>query len=249
MKQCGRLGSLRKDGTRWQCLNFFPASDPCKTCPHHRKMSAAQNKSSATFAGYMKAYQQSEAGKASQKRTNGSEKGKMRQKKYAKTEKAKRCNKRANDKISARLSSSLYKMVRGTHNQPVTFVKLGIFSSNDDAEAHFVSTFEPWMTMQNLGAYRNGDEYGSKWNIGHRIPRVWYGVDDNAELKKCWSKSNLYAQCARENVETVDSIKLTKIQWLALKGIWPKQCQSKTDEEAWLWASTNQAKVERGRRK
>lgn len=249
MKRCSKRDSrVRKDGTTWQCPKLFPASDTHNLCPDCRKMSAASTRRSPAFKVYMKEYTKSEAGKASQKRSNQSDKGKLRQKRYAQTEKGKQRNKRSNDQISARLASSLYKMVRGTHNQPVTFVKLGIFASNADAKAHFVSTFDPWMSMVNLGAYRKGDEYDTKWNLGHKIPQVWYDADDEAELRKCWSRANLFAQCARKNVESVDTALLTESQWLALKEVWPKQCVSMSDAEAWMWAVTNRAKVERVRR-
>ena len=138
-----------------------------------------------------------------------------------------------------RLSRSLIKMLAGTHENPVTLPKLGLFADNADVQAHFASTFAPWMNFENQGSFRTGMAPNTVWQDGHRIPKVWYRHDDEAEVKKCWSRANLFAQCAVENVTAGDRNMLSRDEWLALKSIWPKQCDGMTDEEAWQWASRN----------
>ena len=171
-------------------------------------------------------------GKASKKRYKGSEKGKAAQKKY-------------DSSPMGKLGTSLGLMLRGTHWNPVTFARLNVFQSNDDARQHFESTFEPWMNWCNQGAHKTGDGYLTSWQIGHRIPKAWYDHGDEDEIKKAWGRCNLFAQCARENVEANDRNILSESEWIALKPIWPKRCTLMTNDEAWAWARSNQANVER----
>ena len=130
-------------------------------------------------------------------------------------------------------------MVRGVHECPVTFPRLGIFSDNSDAREHFQSTFLPWMNWSNQGKRLQDTLPNTAWQIGHRVPKVWYRHDDDDEVKKCWSRANLFAQCAVENHNAADRNILSQAQWLALKAIWPKQCVSMTDEQAWAWCRDN----------
>ena len=203
----------------------------------HRKSEKGKTSSARSNARYQK----SEKGKAAMKRYRKSEKCKTSNARYRKSERGKAVARRQDGKITVKLSKSLYSMVRGTHDGPTTFPRLGIFASNEEATAHIESTFEPWMNSTNTGVHRIGDAYRSKWHIGHRIPKCWYDHEDLEEVKKAWSRANLFAQCARENLEARNRNILTALQWDALKPIWPKQCDGLTDIEAWEWCRTNQA--------
>ena len=228
-KQCSRRKHKR------QCPNMIPICDARKTCYVCRQKSVANNHTAAGKA-YQKRYWKGPKGKANQKRHNDAT-GKERSKRYDKTEKAKERNHRANSKPKAKLAHSLYMMVHGLHENPVTFAKLGIFNTSAEASAHFESTFEPWMTWQNAGKYCKGDAYNVKWQNGHRIPRCWYEGSDVEELKKCWSRVNLFAQCSRENWENNKRMALSYDEWMRLKPIWPKACAGMSDELAWSWAN------------
>ena len=138
-----------------------------------------------------------------------------------------------------RLTSSLHSMVTGTHPHPVTFPNMGIFEDNSAAQAHFESTFDTWMNWKNQGKLHKDTLRNTIWQIGHRIPKIWYRHDDVDESNKAWSRTNLFAQCAVENIKAGDRNILSKAQWIALKSIWPKQCDGMTDEQAWMWADNN----------
>ena len=156
------------------------------------------------------------------------------------SDKGKAANKRSNDKKMNRLAMSLCNMVNGTHDRPATFKALGLFEDNADAEAHFESTkTEPWMKDCAFGPRTKTTLPKTVLQIGHKIPKVWYRHDDEEEIKKCWSRQNLFAQCAVENHEAGDRNFLSREQWMALKPIWPKQCADMTDEQAWAWAVNN----------
>ena len=179
-------------------------------------------------------------GKEIRKQYNQSEQGKAATRKWEESASGKASMKRRNSKRMNRLAVSLWKMVTGTHDHPVTFSKLGIFANNADAEAFFKSTkTEEWMKTAPWGKRTSTTLPQTVLQIGHRIPKVWYRHEDLAEVKKAWSRANLFAQCAVENTDANDRNILTREQWLSLKAIWPKQCARMTDEEAWIWARDN----------
>ena len=190
-------------------------------------------------------YNDSKAGKAAAKRSKQSPAGKARTIRYKTGTAGKASQKRQNYKFENQLARSLFKMAKGTHKFPLTFKKLGLFEDNADVQAHFVSTFKPWMTLENQGKRLKGTEPNTKWQIGHKIPKAWFDHDDEEEVKKAWCRDNLFAQCAVENHDARDINALSKDEWLALKSIWPKQCTGMTDEEAWVWARDNVDNVTR----
>lgn len=247
-KQCSRLSG--KD--RRRCNQWFSILEKYKLCTRCRATSLRNTKTDKgklSVKNALKRYRDTDKGKATQKRCDTPEKnrrccerrkasgtGQEANRKYNQSTKGKACRKRRDANMMNHLSRSLYKMVTGKHTSPVRFPKLGIFVDNADAQAHIASSFAPWMNQHNHGVRRSGMSPNTRWQIGHRIPKTWYRHDDIDEQKKCWSRSNLFAQCAVENTNAKDSNILNREQWLALKVIWPKQCALMTNEMAWLWA-------------
>ena len=239
-------GTVKQKATQ----NRFAASDKGKACVKRSKNSTKGKANTKKYncsengKARMKLHKNSAKGKASTKKYITSAKGKATKsrirKKYNGSEKGKASYQRQSDRKVCKLSCSLYKMVRGVHDRPATFGALGIFADNADTEAFFESTkTEPWM---------KGAPWGKRWKdtlaktvlqIGHRIPKVWYSHNDEDEIKKAWGRQNLFAQCAVENHDANDRNILTREQWMALKPIWPKQCTTMTDENAWAWAANN----------
>jgi len=43
-------------------------------------------------------------------------------------------------------------------------------------------------------------------NIGHRIPLSKYNANDEDDFRRCWTKANLFAQCAKENNDNRDAM-------------------------------------------
>tara|TARA_B100001175_G_scaffold276511_1_gene252000 strand:+ start:461 stop:1369 length:909 start_codon:yes stop_codon:yes gene_type:complete len=170
-------------------------------------------------------YWKSDKGKANSKRNQSNDKGKATRQRYAQSDKGKAASKRQNSKCMHKLSASFLQMVKKTHRGPVTFPMLGTFISNQDACSHLESTFEPWMNHENQGMYRAGDAYKSKWNIGHRLPKSIYDEHLGEDLRRCWHRSNIFAQCARHNVEVKDRLIMTDAQLLELKALWPAKAK------------------------
>ena len=62
------------------------------------------------------------------------------------------------------------------------------FTSRKDFCEHIESTFVAGMTWESYG----------EWTIGHRIPQSKY-TSSQTDLKRCWSKPNVFAQWHQEN--------------------------------------------------
>lgn len=168
-----------------------------------------------------RAWSHSESGKASARKTSRGEKVKVNGRRYRLSEKGKATDKRQSSKLSTKLGASMRRMVRGINQNPASLPLLGVFADNRDAQGHFVSTFEPWMTLENQGVYRRGDDYNVKWHIGHRIPKAIFDSANIEDVRRCWSRENLYAQCARANVENWKKLTQTDAELLQLQSVWP----------------------------
>ena len=123
--------------------------------------------------------------------------------------------------VFAKLRHSLWSMAKGEHDNPVSLVELGCFSDNDDARRHFESTFQPWMTFANNGKHAAGNDYNVRWNIGHRLPMHIFDPANVEDRKRCFDRRNLYAQCARENLEKSDHLHLSDAELESLRPLWP----------------------------
>lgn len=168
-----------------------------------------------------KAWTNSESGKASARKRARGEKFKVSGRRYRLSKKGKASDKRQRSKLSSKLGNALCRMARGVNQNPVSLPSLGVFADNLDVQEHLVSTFEPWMTLENQGTRRRGDDYNTKWHIGHRIPRAIFDNANIEDMRRCWSRENIYAQCARTNVENGKKLVLTNAELLRLRSVWP----------------------------
>ena len=192
MKRCGN----KNNRTQWQCKRMLPVSDDRVRC---QECLAAKSR-----------WSKSEKGKIHFKRRNSLIESKEAIEKW-----------RRENKMMFHMTIKLNQMVKGEHPGPVTFPRLGLFSSNEDAEAHFRSLFKPWMTMENHGKHCAGNGYNVVWNIGHRLPRAIFDGDNEEDLKRCWNRRNLFPQCARENLENNSKLTIPDSELLRLRQSWP----------------------------
>jgi len=222
----------------------------CKLCPYHRaksKRHSSSAKGKATQARYAKTekgtakrvrHSKTETFKAAQKKFRQSEKGLAggvkRTAKYRSTEHGaaavraytasdagKASHKKQNDKLMNKLSKSIYHMMQGTHENPISIPKLGCFRTNDDVSAHMESTFDDWMHWGNQGTMPGVQKPKTMWHIGHRLPRSIFDAAVFEDMKRCWHASNLFAQCAKENMGNGAKCVLSDTELLALREFWP----------------------------
>ena len=162
------------------------------------------------------------------KRDNDSFAGVVRLQKYAGGAKSKIAKRRYECKVMTKIGHGLRDQLSGRERPawlkdvserlaPVTE-----FQDEADARAHFERQFEDWMNWENAGVYRRGQSYQTVWHIGHRIPRNAYDQDDEEDMRRCWSKANLYPQDGKDNVEKQTQLPAKEALWL-LKNVWPKR--------------------------
>lgn len=170
----------------------------CRDCA--AKNCAAQKKYVNTDKGKacIKRRNRTEAAKEARDRYHLTESYKSAVSKYEKTDKNKAKIKRRNDKIMADPGKKLMKMMSnrisdqmaGRRKESGTLASFTSFGSAEEARVHFELTFKPGMTM---------DNYGTAWEIEHKIPKKWYDNSDEDDVRRCWNSRNLCALAPEEN--------------------------------------------------
>jgi len=225
----------------WRCENWFSSSIRWKLCERCRAAAARNNKKRLSTeegrknqyehqANYRKTPAHQEAMERHRatdgyKETKGnyqkSEGYRISKRKYRRSEKGKAAIRRDDRKVIRILAKSLRQMVTGVHPNPTSFPSRGLFASNEDAAAHFRSTYESWMNDDNHGPHVAGTDYNVRWHIGHRLPVAIFDGEIDADVNKCYNRRNLYAQCARRNLELRDHLNMSDEQLLELRDLWP----------------------------
>jgi len=228
----------------WRCPVIFPTEYRnvkgvdvvVKTCPKHRAKYLAHSKTPkgrASAARFRKTdkfkkshdehtasdkakatlnnWNQSPAGKASnskkQKRYGSTEAGKVKRHGYAR-------------QLSAQMSSRMNNLVNGTAKKSKLLKMYSEFKNEAQVKEHMSSTFEPWMNFSNHGRLLSDTKPKTVWQVGHRIPIAAYDYSDEEDIRRCWKRVNLFAQCARENATLKKRLPSKEIL-LSLRHIWP----------------------------
>ena len=143
---------------------------------------------------------------------------------YESTEKNATKQKRANQKIMQDPGKKMMKLMLNKLSDVLsarrtdyseTLSKYLEFTDKDDAVNHFTSFFP-------TGSGWSMDNYGSSWEVDHRIPRKWYNHNDDDDVRRSWKKANLRPMAPKENnkkrIEIPDDATLHAIG----KDCWPK---------------------------
>lgn len=164
---------------------------------------SAEEKKRRQKEAYQK-WAKSAKGKATQKRRNDEYRASGKRSLFDKSAKGKALAKKQYEKKKAdpgkllmlRIGTRMTQAVLSPENS-TRLKEWTEFTGHKDCRAHFESTFEDWMNWDNYGPYvKNGPR---RWHIGHRIPLSLYRAH-KVDMKRCWSKANLKAQCAKENL-------------------------------------------------
>jgi hypothetical protein len=110
--------------------------------------------------------------------------------------------------LSERIRTKLSKMISKEIQTSATISKWTDFKDGD-VRAHFESMLIFPMTAHN---------YGRVWHIGHRIARAMFKRNNPEDVKRCWSRDNLFPQLASENLKL--KVKLPE-DLASLQHIWP----------------------------
>lgn len=200
--------------------NFKGEQIAIKTCPSHR---AAKAKYEKTDKGkeckkrkgntvWMKecrrTYSKSDKGKAARARFQESDKGKE-----SKALKYQLDMQDPGLRLMHRMSSKMNKMIRKEKDASYTVKEVSGIASSNELCAHFELQFSTsGMNWENYGF---GDDM---WNIGHRIAKCMFDASNMEDMRRCWSKANLFPQWQTENFRLKERLP-DDLQ--ALQNIWP----------------------------
>lgn len=231
----------------WRCKHEFPFElaffrgkwQPLKNCPYHRAQQRAKNKTDVGKACHKRALQ-SPAGKASAAKMYATQAYKDKRRERKKTPQGRECTRRSNKtpagkarakrnsdkqhakikadparKMMHKLQCRLRDMLKANGADSVTVTNRTSIKSGSELRAHMESTFVDGMNWSNHGW--RGENI---WNIGHRIAITMYDWHDDADLRRCWSLPNIFAQWSLENQNASCALPSTD-QLLLLRDIWP----------------------------
>lgn len=181
----------------------------------------AKYRSTEHGAATVRAYTASDKGKALHRAYQKSSKGRAAKRRYNATERGKIAKKKQDNKPMNQMARSIRKMMLGTHENPVSVPKLGCFQTNDDVSVHMESTFDDWMHWGNHGTMPGVQKPKTMWQMGHRLPKAIFDAAVFEDMKRCWHARNLFAQCAKENMENGARCVLSDTELIALRDLWP----------------------------
>ena len=235
-KVCRQCKQLRHDDL------FLPkrGNDPVATCMNCRKIA--------------KTYAQSDKGKAVFKKHARSDAGRKAQMKHRKTEKwkATRSRHKNTDRFEATLkeykdsgrykekrqeeydrthsdaglhlqhalTSKMSNLMSGKLKKSKTVLEYSDFKDAEDIMNHFKSLFpsDGSMTFENHGRYT--------WHVGHRIAKAMYDHSNIDDIRRCWSKINIFPQDAKANLSLNVSLPSDE-ELIELRDIWPLSWKDK----------------------
>jgi len=117
--------------------------------------------------------------------------------------------------IGSRITKSITDQSKRTSTRLKEYTE---FFNSDDVRNHFGSQFEDWMHWGNYGPHNpNGIR---TWNIGHHIPLSKFDSKNKNDVRRCWSKANLFPQEAQENNQLVNARPLPSVLE-SLRHLWP----------------------------
>jgi hypothetical protein len=131
---------------------------------------------------------------------------------------------RKRSKVMIAIGSKICKMLRNGGLESGTVSASTQFGTNDELRSHLTTTFDTGMHFGNHG---NG---AGHWHVGHRIARAMYDPSDPEDVRRCWSKPNIFAQWGDENLElgvklpddaTLHSLIELKLEPKAWGGVFP----------------------------
>ena len=233
--RCGKR--TVKDGqVIWRCPNMFaPVWSEYNgnrrlltVCPKHAEMQRKSAKKPAAVANRTQ-WRVGATGKAWRKRNEPSARKAVKKWQWSDHGKAymldyhqqawQRIKADAGLKMNHMLRMKLATMAKQHGLESATVAECTGFASSDEFVAHLEETFdvEGGMNWDNHG--KHDPLKPPVWNIGHRIAVKMFSASPD-DMRKCWSKANIFAQWAEPNIKL--GVRLPPdAELLALKECWP----------------------------
>ena len=149
-------------------------------------------KSALVLASCKKRWRDSDHGKAVTHTYVRSDMNKEAQAKYWATDNGKEAARRRLEKHrhSIDLQIGFSQLLSGSRKVSGVVFRCTEFKSAEEVKAHVYSTLQPNMRPE---------DYGSTWEVDHKIPRSEYDHDDPEDVYRCWSRANIRASWITDN--------------------------------------------------
>ena len=166
-------------------------------------------------------YQNGPKGKAKARRNDVSDKGRARHKRARESPvgrvTAKKCSDRRQVKQRNDPQHRVPFLLRAAY---VSIINGRGAGARFFCETSFTSKHEFLDHVESTGV--DLTKFGDEWTVEHRIPIAAYDHTDPAEVRKCWSKSNMTTSAPRANTEK--HFKIVDAECLKVEPmLWPKQ--------------------------
>lgn len=149
--------------------------------------------SSAPGKKVRKKYNASDGMKTSLKKWSDSDKGKA-YKVDRNLRQSKNYHTKPGQKLNLKLCAA-FKSIMKQQYKTCSHLKYTKFKSIKDVFTYFKSQ------LHKLGDAITMSDHGSLWSVGHRIPRIYFDHTNMEDVKKCWSKANMFPQSKKANQE------------------------------------------------
>ena len=95
-------------------------------------------------------------------------------------------------RIDNNIQCASSQLLSGRCETSPTFIARTSFASESEFRDIVEATFQSGMTWEN---------YGTGWQLDHKIPREAYDFDNPDDIKRCWSRNNVHALTKAANLE------------------------------------------------
>jgi hypothetical protein len=182
--------------TRWLLLDAF-GINPKSGLPYFR-CSECRPKHAANQAVYLNSYkgkatvqqyEQSDTGKANQKRKRTSEKGKARSKR-GNAKRLKRRQENSAMRLAHSIKNAALELLSKQRKTSPAFLKHTAFNSEEEFVKHMKAECR-----------KKGHDFNNRdaWTIDRKIPEEAYNFDDPRDVLRCWLPHNITALTPLEN--------------------------------------------------
>ena len=121
-------------------------------------------------------------------------------------------------KLMEYMCDAVRRMIRDPEQTTSHYVAHIDFKTRDQLRAHLESTWQPGMDWSNHGVDRIGGP--RVWHVGHRIPQVYFKGGTAEDVRRCWSKKNVFAQWAKENNGQYTKLPPNSVL-MSMRNVWP----------------------------
>jgi uncharacterized protein YlaI len=190
----------------------------CKNCNEKNKQKMANYRKTDEFQDHMARRRESGVEQAKWKRGNSIRKSKPDQ------------------KLRGLLQRRLLRLMNGSRSESKVVFKKTAFASAGAIQAHFRSMLQEGMTLEN---------HGVVWEMEHTIACHWYDHNDDEDVLRCWSPSNMSCMLRHDNYSKGIDIPDDATIELVGRQNWPKAWNGIIPDKEALRAAFHEDRIQK----